>query len=248
MQPQPTFWQTVVERLLDFAVTFLGFLFSGGLLLLIFEIRRHRRERQQWEREDAKLEIDVPTAELDSGVWIVTDRMDDKQKLRLYENQLIGKVSNYQFVVDFVIRNTTNGELVVVAYGVEEDAPPGPKTYRLYDMKTADGISSTDMSGITLPPLGTISRTAYVSRSLDESQKMDAPPSRVRVYARTSDGVLVQKEAKLQRGGRFAIGYTPGGEEHLQRYLERMSEGQIAKLDTTAEPPPGFVEESDIPF
>lgn len=223
------------DKLLDLLINLISILVSGGLLLAFIEWQRHRREQRQWKREEAKLEIDVPRAEIAYSVWAIKDGLSDKQKLMLYENQLIGKVNTYQILVDYVIRNTTGGELVIISYGVEENAPPGDKTLRLYDLQTLDLIDQS--LSTVLQPLGTIARTALINRALSYRQKIDSPPTQVRIYAETSEGVRVQKEVELKKVPSLPTGYTPEGEMHLRAYVDKM-------------PPPSeaVIEEEEIPF
>lgn len=232
------------DKLWDLFINLISFLVSGGLLLLLIEWRRHRREQRGWKREEERLEIDVPRAEMSHSVWAIGDKMSDKVKLRLYENQLLGKVNHYRILVDFVIRNTTNGELVVISYGVEETAPPGDKTYNLYDLASADFIEPKSLAATVLQPLGTIARTALVDRGINIRQKMDSPPTHVRIHAETSEGIRVQKEVELKEVPSTPnIGYSPEGVVHLLAYLEKFLPEEVREIDKELE-----IEEGEIPF
>lgn len=47
------------EKLLDLVVNFIAIVLGGGLITLVIEWRRHKREMQNWQREDATIQIDI---------------------------------------------------------------------------------------------------------------------------------------------------------------------------------------------
>jgi hypothetical protein len=211
----------VQDKLWDLLVNLISILISGGLLLLLIEWRRHRREQSQWKREDTKLEIDVPRAEINHTAWAIDAKMNEGMQLQIYKRQLLGTVKTYSILVDFVIRNTTNGELVIISYGVEENAPPGMRTYQLYDLETLELIMLESQPATRLQPLGTIARTALIYRSLELNEKMENSPTNVRIYSQTSEGVRIQKEIELKTVPTTLIDFTKDGDVHPIAYIRK---------------------------
>jgi hypothetical protein len=223
------------DKLWNLLINLVSFLIGGGLLLLIIEWRRHRREQRQWDREEARLEIDILRAEIDYGVWQITDKMPDKQKLKVYENQLLGSVHDYLILVSFVIRNTTNGELFLTSYGVEENAPPGGRIYRVYEQHTSNFLGSSDRDGTVLKPLGILARTILISRDIEIPQKMETAPTNARVYAEASGGVRVTKRVELEKVPLIRVAYTDEGELHLAAYVDQLqAAGLHARFETAS--------------
>ena len=154
-------------------------------------------------------------------------------------------MKRYFILVDFVIRNTTNGQVVVFDYGVSDSVSIGLRTFRYYDLETADLLTNEDFHPITLQPLGTIGRTVLIERIFNYQQRVDRPPATLRVFAETSEAIRVQKEVELKQRQFVVhadITYTEDDGVHLSRYVDKIESKE------PEEPPPDFIEESEIPF
>ena len=158
------------DKLLDLLVSLLSILLGGGLLILVIEWRRHKREKEQWEREDVKLVIDVPKAELEHWTWEIMSTTTEKEELIIHRHDLRDTVQRYWIVASFVIRNTTNSDLVVVDYGAQEDAPPGGiRRCRLYEEDNMEFINPEGLSSTTLRPGATIVRAVLITHDLHKT-------------------------------------------------------------------------------
>lgn len=242
-------WADVfMEKLLDLVVTIIAFAATGGVFYWIIERRRHTQEQAKWKRDEEerlrkeqKLEIDVSSAVINAHVFRINDDMADDEKVDIYQNKAENKVRWYAIAVDFVIRNTTDEDLIVSKYGVEDGTPPMVKTIRLYDMETADCIDPDELTPVTLKPSGIIARSGLIYRQMTPSRSIDKPPDIVRVYAFTS-GKMVEAEKKLQNVSAILVAWHPGSGMHLLKCYERMTDEQKEKLT------PFIVEEAEIPF
>ena len=209
------------EKLWDLGINILSVLIGGGLIVGFVEWQRHRREQQQWQREQSRVEIDIPRADIVYSTWVATDNMPPEQQLMIYKNELIGKVQDYVILVDFVIRNTTNGEQVITSYGASDIVQTGTKEYQLYDLKTVNKIDTESLPVTSLEPLGIIARTALIINSIENPrQKVDTPPTHVIVYAQTSEGIRTQKEVRLKEVEYIPIDRGEDGQVYLTAYLE----------------------------
>ena len=128
-------------KLLDLLVNFVAIILGGGLITLVIELRRHQRERLNWQREDEMVQIDIPRSDLRCLTWIITDKTSDKDKLVIYENILEGTIRKIFVVAEFVIRNTTAAEIIITHYDADVlQIPSGNDTKHFYDLETHDLI------------------------------------------------------------------------------------------------------------
>lgn len=241
------------DKIADLIVTVIGVLIGGGLIVAFVEWKRHqreqeqwKREQEQWKREQEKLEIDVPRAEIATNRWEVTKAMDDKMKLIIFENELSGKVSSYLILVDFVVRNTTNGEVIVTSYGVDDPTPPATRSkYDLHDMVKSEMVDKDNLSASKLPPLGTIARTALMQRKFAANKKIDNPPEKITIYAETSDGKRILQEVTLKETSIYpSIRYNDGMVPFLKSYIDTLSDEDKEKLGFSV----SDISEEEIPF
>jgi len=211
------------EKLLDLLINIISIILGGGIILLIIELRRHRRERRVWAREDQILEIDIPRAEASVVKWQIREDMSAEEKLSIYENQLEGMVKQLVVVAQFVIRNTTGAEIVVTSYDARLlQVPPGPDIKNFYDLETADLISVQDVGAIKLQPYGAIARTVVIQSYFGPPRKLEEVPSTLVVEARTSSGATIQGRATLSIVPRFPDVKSYKGLYHLKQYVEKI--------------------------
>ncbi len=65
----------LIEYGAQFLIQFLSIVAGGGLIILVIELRRHKREQQEWERQDRLLEIDIPRADIMVSKWVTSDKI-----------------------------------------------------------------------------------------------------------------------------------------------------------------------------
>jgi hypothetical protein len=248
-------------KLLDLLVNIVSIILGSGIILLIIELSRHRRERRAWAREDQLLEIDIPRAELQLTRWQIFAKMSNADKVTIYEHQLEGTIRQLLIAAHFVIRNTTSSEIVVTSYDANVlQIPPGHIRKSFYDLETFDLISVEDIGTIKLQPYAAIARMVILEDNFDEKRKLDTAPSTLVVEAKTSSGATIHGKATLAIVPRLPdIKVGPHEKEYIQyypkqyldklgmRFLEEPPLG-FEELEVE-EPPPGFEEdEMELPF
>ena len=252
----------IQEKLLDLLVNIVSIILGGGIILLIIELSRHRRERRVGAREDHLLEIDIPRADLRVIKWQITDKMSDGDKVVIYEHQLEGTVRQLLIAAHFVIRNTTGAEIIVTSYDTNVlQIPPGHIRKSFYDLETFDLISVEDIGTIKLQPYAAIARMVILEDDFDEERKLDTAPSTLVVEAKTSSGATIHGKATLSIVPRLPPDLELG--PHEKKYLQYYPKQYLDKLgkrfleepplgfeeSEVEEPPPGFEEdEMELPF
>jgi len=213
----------IQEKLLDLLINIVSIILGGGIILLIIEWRRHKRERTVWAREDQLLEIDIPRADVSVAKWQIYDNMSSDDKVVIYENQLEGTVKQLLTVAHFVIRNTTGAEIIVTSYDVNPlQIPPGKESKRFYDLETVDLISVEDMGAIKLRPYATIARIAVVVSEFGKDRRLEAVPSTLVVEAKTSSGATIHGKATLSVVPRLPDIEQYDGLHHPKRYVDKI--------------------------
>lgn len=228
----------IEEKFIDLIINIISIVFGGGLILLFIEWQRHEREKKKWAEEDQQLAIDIPRAEMRVSTWQIEDGMNEQEELRIHRNQLEGTIKQLTIVVEFVIRNTTQAEIIITSYGSSiVNVPTGAVDIkRYYDLETFDLIEIEDIGAIKLQPLASLPRMAIIVSSFDERRKLETPPATVMVEAITSSGRVIQKNATLTVVQRFTDISHYQGQNHPKKYIEKI-------LAST-----GAQEEDDIPF
>ncbi len=188
----------IEEKLLDLLINVISIILGGGIIVMIIELRRHRRERRVWAREDQLIEIDIPRADLRVRKWQVTEKLSAEEKLVIYENQLEGTVKELLVTAHFVIRNTTAAEILVTSYDAKMlRIPPGHVSKRFYDLETADLVAVEDIGAIKLQPHAAIARIVILASRFGQDRKLETVPSTVLVEATTSSGASIHGQATL---------------------------------------------------
>ena len=222
------------EKLIDLLVNFISIVAGGGLVFLIIEWRRHKREKMQWDTEDQLLQIDIPRAEMHITYWDINDEMEDKEKLLVYEKEILGKVRNLLIVTEFVIRNTTSREIVITSYSARPLGTTSDYTViDYYDLESFDVISVEDIGAFRLIPFGAVPRYGILRYISFSGNKIDTIPDTLVIEVNTSSGKVVQikKELNVTRAMPNDI-YL-----HERRYRPRKYWQKV-----------GVVMEDDIPF
>jgi len=111
-------WNLVLQLVVVFVGAFLG----GGAVQAYLDWRRFRREEEALVAQRKRVAVDVIRAEIAPIRWTIHKRMTDKEKLYVYETELAGTVRRYYIAVEFIIRNLTDGELIIT--GIEVEEPP----------------------------------------------------------------------------------------------------------------------------
>jgi len=187
----PYFW----DKIWDLVVNLLSVILGGGAIVAYIEWRRYQREQEAIKKEEERLAIDVINAEIMFDTWRLHEKMDPETQLRIYKYQLEGTVRGYTILLEFVLRNTTATELVIIELRTEEPGvqrrPHELRKHDIYDVfdlhsgkyvgKKLDGLT-------TLGPNGTLGRAIWIERSFDEKQKLETAPSTIDVRVRTSEG------------------------------------------------------------
>lgn len=226
----------IQEKLLDLLINIISIVLGGGVVVMIIELRRHRRESRAWAREDNMVEIDVPRADVMVRKWQVSEKMTPEEKVVIYENQLEGTVKHLVAVAHFVIRNTTAAEIIVTSYDANLlQIPPGDDRKCFYEWETFDLISVEDMGAIKLRPYAAIARVALIESHFDQERKLNTVPSTLVVEAWTSSGAIIHGSATLSVVPRLADIEFYRGRLHTTKYVDKIR----------PEPEP---EEGEIPF
>ena len=253
----------IQEKLLDLLVNIVSIILGGGIILLIIELSRHRRERRVWAREDHLLEIDIPRADLRVTKWQIIDRMSVVDKLEIYEHKLEGTIKQLLIAAHFVIRNTTSAEIIVTSYDINVlHIPPGHDKKGFYDLETFDLISVEDIGTIKLQPYAAIARMVILEGEFNSERRLDTAPSTLVVEAKTSSGATIHGKATLTIVPRLPdIELGPHKKNYYHYYpkqhLKKLKEGSFLEEPPLGfeegsfleEPPPGFEEgEMELPF
>jgi len=241
----PYFW----DKFWDLVVNLLSVILGGGAILVFIEWRRYQRERRAEEREEERVAIDVVNAEIRDSRWEVRDEMKPETKVRIYENKLEGTVREYTILVEFLLRNTTNTELVITELKCNEAGLPKrpyklrkSDVYEVFDLPTGEyeGIKLDDL--VKLEPRGSLGRAIWIERSFDERQKLETPPSTVTVQVKTSEGKVVDHNIHLRPVEWISqMAYSPGGWPYYGR--AKKIPPRVQRLDREEELP-----EEEIPF
>jgi len=237
----PYFW----DKFWDLVVNLVSIILGGGAIVAYIEWRRYQREQRVIEREEEKVAIDVVNAEISDIRWEVHERMKPETKVRIYENKLEGTVREYTILVEFVLRNTTNTELVITELQCSEAGLPKrpyelrkSDVYEIFDLPTGEykGVKLDDL--VKLEPRGSLGRAIWIERSFDERQKLETPPSTVTVQVKTSEGRVVDhniplrpvewiSQANVSPGGYPYYGRAKKLPPRVQR-LERGERGDVS--------------------
>jgi len=210
-------------KLLDLLVNFVAIILGGGLITLVIELRRHQRERLNWQREDEMVQIDIPRSDLRCLTWIITDKTSDKDKLVIYENILEGTIRKIFVVAEFVIRNTTAAEIIITHYDADVlQIPSGNDTKHFYDLETHDLISVDDIGAVRLRPYSTIPRVLVLVCEFDKDRKLESLPTTLVISAKTSSGKILQGKATLNLVNRIPDLEYFRDEYHLKKYADKV--------------------------
>ncbi len=188
------------DKLLDLLVNLVAIVLGGGLITLAIEWRRHKREMQNWQREDETIQIDVPVSNITRTKWKIDPKTSDKDKLMIYENQLENSIKLIIIYAEFVIRNTTPAEIIITNYGTELlSIPAGSDIITFYDLETFDVVSVDDFGAIRLKPYATIPRALVFVTKFDKDRKLaeDALPTTLVISVTTSSGKVIRRSAEL---------------------------------------------------
>lgn len=186
------------EKLIDLLVNFVSIVLGGGLVFLIIEWRRHRRERKKWEEEDNQVAIDIPRCEMRIWKWQINDFTPEDEQLTIYKNNLQNTNKQLLIVSNFVIRNTTPAEIVITSYGAATlNVTSDIQTDHYYDLGTYDFVSREEVGAITLKPFGLISRMFVSAHKANGGNKIDYTPDTLAVEVKTSSGKVIQKKVTI---------------------------------------------------
>lgn len=215
----------LLDKLLDLVVTILGVVIGGGLITAFIEVRRHRREKEIWQREDEMLQIDIPRADMMVIKWRTTDKMSDSVKVKIYENKLTGTVKTIFVVVEFVIHNTTGRELFIHDYDASiASLPTGEDRKTFYDLETSVIIPHQNRGNIKLKPNETLPRMLIIESAFDENRRLDAPPQDISILVKTSSGVTIPQTKDLNSVRKFHnLAWWKNG-YHPKKYVDQMKE------------------------
>lgn len=193
------------DKFWDLVVNLLSVILGGGAIVAYIEWRRYQRERRAEEREQERVALDIVNAEISDIRWVVHDRMEPEMKLRIYENRLEGTVREYTILVEFVLRNTTNTDLVITELKCDEAGLPErpyqlrkSDVYEVFDLPTGEYKGEKLDEVVNIGPLGSLGRAVWIERSFDERQKLETPPSTVTVQVKTSEGRVVDHNIPLR--------------------------------------------------
>lgn len=233
----------IQEKLLDLLVNIVSIILGGGIILLIIELSRHRREKRVWAREDQLLEIDIPRADLRVIKWQITAEMRDADKVVIYEHKLEGTVRQLLIAANFVIRNTTGAEIIVTSYDANVlQIPPGHDRKGFYDLETFDLISVEEIGTIKLQPFAAIARMVILEADFSSERRLDTAPSTLVVEAKTSSGATIHGKAALTIVPRLPdidLGM------HEENYYHHYPKQYLKKLEEEPEEEEG---EEELPF
>lgn len=187
-----------LDKLWDFAVNMLSVLVGGGAIVAYIELRRYQREKKAIQREEQRVAVDVISSEISVEKWVPHSGLSTEDKLRVYEHQLDGTVKSYIILLEFLLRNTTNTEVVVTRLATEEPGVPErplesfaaevEEVYEIYDLQTGGSVPAGFDELTTLQPSGTLTRALWIQRFFDEQLKLETPPSTIAVTVETSGG------------------------------------------------------------
>ncbi len=224
------FWQGLLTQIV---VALVSGAIGGGLISTYLDWRRFRREEAEIEKEEQRIAIDTIRSVISVNRWKITDKMDDKLKLYIYQNNLNDSVQEYAIVAEFVIRNLTDDEVIITRLEVEEPgmrpfefvdwdneqylcaySPDGTPFIRLmdtdlyfYDMQGwydwKTKEEKTETEYITLQPKGTARFARVVVRRFFAPRKLDSLPQIVIVTAHSTEEHKVTKELKLNNTERL---------------------------------------------
>jgi hypothetical protein len=182
------------EFLATLLVNVISIILGGGIVLLIIEWRRHQREKIQWLIEDATLQIDIPRAELHVVRWEISDDMTEKEQLWVLKNKLDGQLRAFTLIAEFVIRNTTQAEIVVTSYKAYTSlSPSSHQEVQYYDLETYDLILVDEIGVFTIKPYGVVPRYCVIHWSGRSSEV----PSSLFVESTTSSGKVIKGKTVL---------------------------------------------------
>ncbi|MCA9944790.1 MAG: hypothetical protein KC449_14980 [Anaerolineales bacterium] len=224
------------EKLIDLLVNFISIVAGGGLVFLIIEWRRHRRERQKWEEEDKQVAVDVLRCEMKVFQWKINQYMSTEDELTIHRNNLEGTIRQLIIISQFVIRNTTPADLVLAEYkaNVLNVASDG-QSFQYYDLSTYDLISREDLGAITIEPYGSVSKYFVANYLANKGSKIDAAPTTLTIEVKTSSGKIIQEKTTLNIVSDIPKGLNLSLREGIYRpkkYLDKV----------------GMEYEDDIPF
>jgi hypothetical protein len=97
-------------------------LLSGGIVIAWIELQRHRHEKLEWKEKEKKVEIRIISAKSDIRRWNAS-RYDEKEKLRIFETGLDGKISYWAFLIQIVISNLLENDLLATEITLETPQP-----------------------------------------------------------------------------------------------------------------------------
>ena len=103
-------------------ITIITGILSGGIVIAWIEFQRHRHENIEWKQKEKKVEIRVISAKSDSSRWN-TNLYDEKEKLRIFETGLDGKVQSWEFLIQIVISNLLENDILATEITLETPQP-----------------------------------------------------------------------------------------------------------------------------
>lgn len=211
------------DKLLDLIINVISIILGGGLVMLFIEWRRHQRESLNWKREDQRLEVHIPRADMMIRKWQLESNLPDRIKLNIYENKLEGTFRNLMLIADFVIQNTTQAEIVVVKYDFAILLiPPGDDVKRFYDLETGDLMSLEDTGPTKLRPLSALTRQIIFEGRFSKDRRLETLPTTFVVTAETSDGSIVQGRATIKIVSLIPDMKRVGEDLHPKKYADKL--------------------------
>lgn len=97
-------------------------LLGGGIVIAWIEFQRHRHENIEWKKKEKKVETRVISAKSVSQRWKASS-CDEKEKLRIFETALDGKVKYWTFLIQIVLSNLLDSDLLATEITLETPQP-----------------------------------------------------------------------------------------------------------------------------
>jgi hypothetical protein len=200
----------------------------GGSIVALIEWQRFRRQRSEWARADAKVELRVIEASYNESRFSTRTVKDKDEELRIYKAELDGKLREWSYLVQVSVVNTTETEILALAADleipefniIEGFAPKGkddplvrhvsPPTAYKYNLMSKELLSLVDFP-VAIPLKSATGFIFYGHHNFDFPSIVQDPPQVARFNLKLGDRSEHGLPVVFQKSDRLNIWYSWDG-------------------------------------